>query len=39
VGIFPSNYVEVLHLPKSDELKGGVRWSELKARMASLPFD
>lgn len=36
-GIFPSNYVEVVGLPKS--LKGGVTRTELKARMADLGFD
>lgn len=36
-GIFPSNYVEVLEIPKT--LKGGVGRGELKGRMARLPFD
>lgn len=36
-GIFPSNYVEVVRLPKS--LKGGVTRTALKTRMADLGFD
>ena len=38
MGIFPSNYVEVLEIPQMG-LKGGVSKGELKSRMASLPFD
>jgi hypothetical protein len=37
VGIFPSNYVEVVEIPK--DLKGGVWRSELKARMGDLGLD
>jgi len=37
VGIFPSNYVEVIGLPKNN--KSGVTRTELKARMADLGFD
>ncbi|RSH95160.1 hypothetical protein EHS25_000246 [Saitozyma podzolica] len=36
-GIFPSNYVEVLELPK--QLRGGLTRTELKERMASSMFD
>jgi hypothetical protein len=36
-GIFPSNYIEVVGLPKNN--KSGVTRMELKARMADLGFD
>ena len=36
-GIFPSNYIEVVGLPKNN--KSGVTRTELKARMADLGFD
>lgn len=37
VGIFPSNYIEVVGLPKNN--KSGVTRTELKAKMADLGFD
>ena len=36
-GIFPSNYVEVVEIPK--ELRGGVGRGDLRARIGSLDFD
>ena len=36
-GIFPSNYVEVVGLPK--DLRGGLTRTELRARMADLGFN
>nr|XP_018259240.1 uncharacterized protein I303_08168 [Kwoniella dejecticola CBS 10117]OBR81398.1 hypothetical protein I303_08168 [Kwoniella dejecticola CBS 10117] len=36
-GIFPSNYVEVVELPKNP--KGGVGWGELRKRVGGSEFD
>lgn len=36
-GIFPSNYIEVLDIPR--ELRGGLTRGELKRRVAQLEFD